>query len=40
MQVREKIIVCTPDGLKRREVLILFDTGAKATYVSEKVGKS
>jgi len=39
MQVREKIIVCTPDGLKRREVLTLFDTGAKATCVSEKVGE-
>lgn len=39
MQIREKIIVCTPDGLKRKEVLVLFDTGAKATYISERVGE-
>ena len=39
MQVREKITVCTPDKLYSKEVYALFDTGAKATYISEKLGK-
>lgn len=37
--MKESVVISTLDKVKSRDVLALFDTGAKFTYVSDRVGK-
>ena len=39
MQVRERVTLSTIDGIKHRETVALFDTGAKSTFISEELAK-
>lgn len=39
MQVKDKVLVCTLDGKKCKEVLALFDSGSRRTYIDEEVAE-
>lgn len=39
MQVRERVTVSTIDGARRMEVVALFNTGAKSTFINEEMAK-
>lgn len=39
MQVREKVVISTVDESRNVEVMALFDTGAKSTFIDEEVAK-